>query len=205
MLKIQQSQTADTRTCDFKNVSRETLGASSTQHIADVRLALSYFAQLIHRGAAVHDVDKITDLDGFHADFTTGFAAGNEGWWERHRSLNRHHLNMKDGVPADVNLIDVLDYIADCVMAGMARSGSVYALSLPPELLDAAFQNTITLLKSVVVVEPAVPQPVVRAPLCAFEWSIDDGPTLLCGRDAGHAGDHHNSQTGFAASPTIRG
>lgn len=128
------------------------LGASSAQHIDDVRLALGFFAQLLHRAGAVHDVDKLTDLDGFHADFVTGFKSS--GWWERHRSLNRHHLTNEDGIPADVNLIDVLDYIADCVMAGMARSGSVYELNLPQELLTRAFNNTVLLLKSAVVVDP---------------------------------------------------
>ena len=48
---------------------------------------------------------------------------------------------------AAVDVIDVLDFIADCVMAGMARSGSVYELRLSPELLEKAFQNTVTLLK----------------------------------------------------------
>lgn len=163
MIRIGKSETADTRTCDFRNVTRETLGASSVQHIGDVRLALAYFAQLLHRAAAVHDTDKLTDLDGFHADFITGFAAS--GWWDRHRSLNRHHLTNEDGIPADVNLIDVLDYIADCVMAGMARSGSVYPLALPPELLDRAFQNTVDLLTDAVVVDATrgVPASVVLA------------------------------------------
>lgn len=151
MIRIGKSQTADTRTCDFRNVTRETLGASSVQHIGDVRLALGFFAQLLHRAAAVHDTDKLTDLDSFHADFVTGFKAS--AWWERHRTLNRHHLTESDGIPLDVNLIDVLDYIADCVMAGMARSGSVYPLSLPPALLNTAFQNTVSLLLSAVAVD----------------------------------------------------
>lgn len=156
MLKISPSQTADTRSCDFATVSRETLGQSSAQHIEDVRLALAFFAQMLHRAAAVHDTDKLTDLDGFHADFVTGFAQ--TGWWERHRSLNRHHLTEPDGVPADVNLIDVLDFIADCVMAGMARSGSVRPLTIAPEVLHRAFQNTADLLAREVVVEAAAPR-----------------------------------------------
>ena len=150
MIRIKQSQTADTRTCDFANVSRETLRESSAQHIVDVQEALNYFAQMIYRAAAVHDTDKITDLDSFHSDFVTGFKE--TGWWDRHRSLNRHHLIQADGVPPDVNLIDVLDFIADCVMAGMARSGSVYKLELPPEVLNAAFANTVALLTRAVVV-----------------------------------------------------
>lgn len=153
MIKIKKSQTADTRTCDFANVSKETLRASSDQHIGDVQVALGFFASMLHRAAAVHDVDKITDIDGFHADFTNGFTPGFTSWWERHRSLNRHHLGEPDGVPADVNLIDVLDFVADCVMAGMARSGSVRPLELKPEVLQQAFENTAKLLAAAVRVE----------------------------------------------------
>jgi hypothetical protein len=152
MIIIGKSATADTRTCDFANVSKETLLASSRQHISDVRAALRFFRTRLDRAALDHDTDKLTDIDGFHADFVTGFAQ--TGWWDRHRRLNRHHLNMDDGIPADVNLIDVLDFIADCVMAGMARSGSVYPLQLPPELLERAFQNTVAMLKAEVVVAP---------------------------------------------------
>jgi hypothetical protein len=56
-------------------------------------------------------------------------------------------------VPSDVNLIDVLDMIADCVMAGMARSGSVYPLKINPEVLARAFENTVELLKSEISIE----------------------------------------------------
>ena len=42
--------------------------------------------------------------------------------------------------------------IVDCVMAGMGRSGSVYPLAIPPDVLMAAFQNTVELLKREVVV-----------------------------------------------------
>lgn len=153
MIQIRTSHTADTRTCDFAKVSKETLLDSSRQHIADVRLALRFFSGCIERAEACHDPDKITDIDGFHADFVTGFASTT--WWDRHRKLNRHHLTASDGVPEDVNLIDVLDFIADCVMAGMGRSGSVYPLQLAPELLERAFQNTVSLLKAqVIVVDP---------------------------------------------------
>lgn len=145
MIQIHKSETADTRTCDFKNVSKETLLKSSKQHIGDVQKALNFFCDQIQYLAAVHDEDKITDIDSFYADFLTGFQKTD--WWDRHRKLNRHHLNSPDGIPGDVTLFDVLDYIADCVMAGMARSGSVYDLSLPPELLDAAFQHTVECLK----------------------------------------------------------
>ena len=121
MIKIRKSETADTRTCEYANVSKDTLLASSRQHIDDVGQALAFFSALLTRQAVRHDTDKLTDIDGFHADFLTRFKQ--QEWWTRHRQLNRHHLTQADGIPADVNLVDVLDFIADCVMAGMARSG----------------------------------------------------------------------------------
>jgi len=150
MITIHPSKTADTRTCDYAAVTKETLLASSKQHISDVRLALGFFITEIMAAKDRHDTDKLTDIDSFHADFVTGFKE--HAWWDRHRQLNRHHLTEADGIRDDVNLIDVLDFIADCVMSGMARSGSVYPLHLPPALLERAFQNTVELLKREVVV-----------------------------------------------------
>lgn len=146
MIQITKSATADTRTCDFANTSKETLLASSRTHIGDVVKALSFFIGKLTEAAEEHDYDKLTAIDEFHSDFVTGFEK--TGWWDNHRKIHRHHLAQEDGVPEDVNLIDVLEYISDCVMAGMARSGSVYDLAMPPELLGRAFKNTVDLLKS---------------------------------------------------------
>lgn len=151
MIKIKPSPTADTRTCDFTNTTKETLLDSSRQHIGDVVKALAFFSNKIIEAAGEHDYDKLTAIDWFHEDFITGFKK--TGWWDNHRKIHRHHLAQADGVPKDVNLIDVLEYISDCVCAGMARSGSVYELKLSPELLNEAFRNTVELLKSQMVVD----------------------------------------------------
>lgn len=146
MITIQTNATADTRTCDFTQVTKDELYRASAQHISDVRYALEFFAEVLDRARSMHDADKLKDIDSFHADFVTGFA--HTAWWDQHRRLNRHHLTAPDGIPADVNLIDVLDHIADCVMAGLARKGVVTPLALPPDLLERAFQNTVELLKA---------------------------------------------------------
>lgn len=150
MIEITKSETADTRTCDFANTSKEALLASSRQHIGDVVKALAFFSGKIIEAAGEHDCDKLTKIDWFHEDFVTGFKQ--TGWWDNHRKIHRHHLDKPDGVPEDLNLIDILEHIADSVMAGMARSGSVYELNLPDELLRWAFKNTVDLLKEQVVV-----------------------------------------------------
>lgn len=151
MIEIQKSQTADTRTCDFRNTSKETLIASSRQHISDVVKALAFFSGKLMEAAGEHDYDKLTEIDKFHADFITGFKQ--TGWWDNHRKIHRHHIDKPDGVPEDVNLIDVIEHISDCVMAGMARTGSVYELKLSDDLLQRAFKNTTDLLKKNVAVK----------------------------------------------------
>lgn len=152
MIKIRKSPTADTRTCDFANTTKETLLESSRTHIKDVQKAMDYFKDYMARASEVHDYDKITLIDWFHQDFVTGFTQ--TGWWDNHRVIHRHHLAQEDGVPDSVNLMDVLEYIADCVMAGMARSGTVTPLVFLPGLLERAAQNTVDLLKSKVEVAP---------------------------------------------------
>lgn len=154
MITIKKSATADTRTCDFANTSKQTLLASSRQHIGDIVKAMAFFISKLTEAAGEHDYDKLTMIDWFHNDFVTGFKE--TGWWDNHRKIHRHHINTPDGVPEDVNLLDVLEHIADCVMAGMARSGTVYELKLSDELLQRAFQNTATLLKDQIVFAPEV-------------------------------------------------
>lgn len=151
MIEISKSETADTRTCDFANTTKETLLESSRQHIGDVGKGMAFFVSKLTEAAAVHDYDKLTGIDWFHQDFVTGFKL--TGWWDNHRHIHRHHLGQPEGVPTDVNLIDVLEFVADCVMAGMARSGDVYELKLPDELLRKALANTAEMLKARVVVK----------------------------------------------------
>jgi hypothetical protein len=151
MINIKKSATADTRTCDFANTSKEVLLNSSRQHIGDVVRAMAFFSGKLIEAAGEHDYDKLTGIDWFHDDFITGFKQ--TGWWDNHRKIHRHHLIQEDGIPDDVNLLDVLEFIADCVMAGMARSGDVYELKLSDELLQRALKNTVELLKAQVKVE----------------------------------------------------
>lgn len=153
MITIKPSPTADSRTCDRSKVTPEQLRASSYQHIGEVGDGLLFFSYLLTKAACEHDADKLLDIDGFYANFKEGFREGHDDWFERHKRLNRHHLDYPEGVPEDVNLIDVLEHIADCVMAGMGRTGSVYPLVLSDSLLQRAFQNTVTLLKKEVVVD----------------------------------------------------
>lgn len=146
MIQIEKSPTADTRSCDWGKVTEDTLLNSSKIHINDVKKGLDFFCNKLREAADIHDFDKITEIKWFHEDFKTGFKQ--TGWWDNHRKVNRHHIDKADGIPNDVNLIDVLEHITDCVMAGMARTGTVYPLKLNSNLLQKAFSNTVDLLKN---------------------------------------------------------
>lgn len=152
MIQITKSPTADTRTCDVTRVTKQQLLDSSRKHIMDVAQALAFFSSKLMLAAAEHDYDKLTNIDQFYRDFQHRFEFGSTGWWDNHRAIHRHHLGHSDGIPDDVNLIDVLEYIADCVMAGKARSGEVYPLVMSDELLRRAFENTTALLTNQVEV-----------------------------------------------------
>ncbi len=149
-ITIHPSPTADTRSCDFTQVSKETLLESSWQHVGDIAKGFQFLRKMLDLQVAIHDHDKFSDIDGFHSDFVTGFEQ--HAWWDNHRQVNRHHLLQEDGIPDDVNLIDVLDLIVDCTMAGMARTGEVFPITITPETLQRAFDNTAKLLKDRIVV-----------------------------------------------------
>lgn len=149
-IHIKKSPTADTRTCDWSEVSEEQLLKSSEQHINDVKIGLEAFKSLLDQASQYHDHDKLSNIKQFHHDFKTGFKETK--WWDNHRKVNRHHLLAPDGVPSNVNLIDVIEMITDCVMAGKARSGSVYDINIPASILKRAFKNTVDLLEKNVIV-----------------------------------------------------
>lgn len=154
MISIKKSKTADTRNADVK-VTKDMLLESSKQHISDVQKALEHFMFLLSMKASKHDYTKIRDIDQFHKDFEetqlTKYDFTKLPWYKNHITEERHHLNNR--VPDDVNLFDVLERVADIVMAGMGRTGTVYDDKLPPELFEKAYQNTIELLKKEVKVE----------------------------------------------------
>lgn len=150
-IKIKKSITADTRSCDYTKVTKQALVDSTIQHCSDVTKALKFFSEGLECAGVAHDYTKFKYIDEFYEDFTNGFKTTT--WYEKHKRQERHHINVTEGVRSDVNLIDVLEYISDCVMAGMARTGKIYELKLSDELLQRAFKNTVELLKENVEVE----------------------------------------------------
>lgn len=141
---IKKSTTADSRTCDWSKVTKEQLLEASLQHISDIKAGFKFFIYMMHRQAELHDLTKISHIDEFHSNFSTGFKE--KDWWELHQEKERHHFNEEKYIPKDINLIDIFDQIIDGCMAGMARSGSYRQEFISPELLKIAYDNTVKLL-----------------------------------------------------------
>ena len=157
-IHIRESKSADTRSADTF-VTRDMLYSSSEQHISDVVSALEFVILMLHKIAIKHDHTKLDDIEQFHMDFEytqrTQCNFTELPWYQCHITEERHHLDKR--VPENVNLLDVLEHIADIVMAGMGRTGEVLADSLPEGVLWKAYQNTIELMAANTVVTEAEP------------------------------------------------
>lgn len=155
-IRIKESKTADTRSATTK-VTKDILLESSKQHIEDVQKAITFMMDILLAKASNHDFTKIDNIDEFYNDFHF-IQDGNVGeflkmnWYQNfHLKKERHHL--LQAVPENVNLFDVFEMIADCTVAGMARTGKIFPMKLSSEILEKAFQNTVKLISENIIVE----------------------------------------------------
>ena len=145
-IKILRSPSADTRTANHL-ITEEELRLSTRMHIDDVHTALDVLADMLMQRGREHDFTKSVYFLEFFKQFHEAQKTGvwGKGWYDEiHIIKERHHL--KDNCPADVNLIDVLEMLCDCVMAGLARTGKYRDEEPDAEMLVRAYKNTVKLL-----------------------------------------------------------
>lgn len=144
----------ETKHCDTRalkegeKLKRDEVEYDTKAHIDAVVKCGKFMADKINEQFAKHDHTKLgSHLDDF-VDALSSKLKDKEfkelPWWKTHLT-ERHHLN--DKAPEDVNLIDVLEMICDCVSAGKARTGKVYKIEIKPEILVKAVENTQKLLE----------------------------------------------------------
>lgn len=143
-ITINKSPSADSRSAKTPPTVDQ-LTAVTEQHITDVQHAMKAVADEIIHVSEFHDHTKLEHMDQFHQALTSGHIKDTD-WYKMHITEERHHL--KSNVPSDVTLIDVIEHLCDCVMAGMARTGEVYDVDISPEVLTLACENTVELLKT---------------------------------------------------------
>lgn len=126
-------------------VDEDTLIADTISHQSDVREAILFVGEKLNERGAFHDMDKLENMKQFHADYCNDFK--DSKWWKGHRNTQRHHFKDADKRFEDLDLIDVIETICDCVVAGKARSGTVYPIVFKAEDLMLAVENTVKMLE----------------------------------------------------------
>ena len=149
MIEIKETKNCDTRSAEkLEKLTEETVKKDTEAHIEAVVKCGDFVCDLIKKQFKEHDHTKLGEhLPAFTEALKNGFKGKEfkeQDWWDVHLT-ERHHLN--DKVPDDVNLVDVLEMICDCVSAGMARTGEVYDVTIPDDVLKKAFKNTVELMK----------------------------------------------------------
>lgn len=153
---IKNTQNADSRTADDK-LSKETLCSATLMHRGDVNQIMDVVAEMIIDRGADHDYTKSKYFDEFAAEVLkphTDNEFKNSHWYQNHIFEERHHLNAN--CPVDVNLIDVIEMICDCIAAGNGRSGRTTPAFMKlkdPTLLERAYWNTVKLLDDLIEVD----------------------------------------------------
>lgn len=154
MIMIRKNPNGDTRTAK-KVVSFEEFQEANKMHRDDVRAVMWKLADMIGSAGENHDCTKKSQERMFYRDFRdtliNGAVFAKSEWYQLHIHAERHHLFSH--CPDDVNLIDVLEMLADCICAGMARSGEARSLEINDEILKKAVNNTVDLIKSMITVE----------------------------------------------------
>lgn len=154
MIEIQRNPNGDTRTAP-KGISFDDFQNANDMHIDDVKSVMWELAKMVDNAGENHDCTKKSQERMFYRDFINTQENGadfvNGEWYQLHIKAERHHLF--SNCPDDVNLVDVLEMIADCTCAGLARSGEIRDLEIDSEILDRAVKNTVELIKSMIVVK----------------------------------------------------
>ena len=121
---------------------------STYQHRDEVRGAFMSLLYLGEKKIADHDHTKLEKSDVFTRALQTNFqpdAETSENWKEYHYQNERHHLDKV--VPEDVDLLDVMEMLCDCVVAAKSRTGKISEpIEIPADVLLRAVENTVDLL-----------------------------------------------------------
>lgn len=149
---IYKNPNGDIRTAP-KNISFEQFQEANDMHMQDVKNVMNELAFEIMATGRIHDFTKKTKERLFYKNFLSAMNDGtdfiNDEWYQHHIEEERHHLLSK--CKEDVNLIDVLEMITDCVCAGMSRSGDVRPIEINDEILRSALNNTVDFIKDIVI------------------------------------------------------
>ena len=151
---IHKNPNGDTRTAP-KNVTFEQFQEANNSHIVDVTNVLIGLSGKLKENGYRHDWTKKKYEKMFYNDFLATMNCGadfvSREWYQLHVNTERHHLLSR--CPQDVNLLDVIEMVVDCVCAGKTRSGEIRGLEISTDILEKALKNTVKLVDDMTVLE----------------------------------------------------
>ena len=152
-IKIKKTVKCDTRTLSPGAVIAEADALTDTLKHRDAVIACAhYLIDLLEAQVKEHDKTKVDNIEWFTSGLNKGINSEEfDKWYQMHVNSERHHL--LQSVPEDVNLVDVIEMICDCVSAGMARTGKVFDVEIPADILVKAVSNTAKMLIDNIEVE----------------------------------------------------
>ena len=151
---IYKNSNGDTRTAP-KNVTYKEFQKANDMHREDVKNTMNEIAFLLMEKGKKHDWTKKDYEEMFYNNFLSTLNNGTnfveDEWYQLHIEKEKHHLFSK--CHDDVDLLDVIEMVVDCVCAGKARSGEIRGLEIDQEILDKALKNTVKKINEMVKCE----------------------------------------------------
>ena len=151
---IKQNPNGDTRTAP-KDITFGQFHTANISHINDVQRVMQELGDMVEAAGFRHDWTKITYEQEFYDNFLDTINNGTDfvsnTWYQKHIKKERHHPFSY--CHEDIDLLDILETIVDCVCAGMARSGEVRPLEFNEEILKKAVENTVKMIRNMVEVQ----------------------------------------------------
>lgn len=151
---IYKNSNGDTRTAP-KNVTFKEFQKANDMHREDVKNTMNEVAFLLMEKGKKHDWTKKDYEEMFYNNFLSTLNNGTnfieDEWYKLHIEKEKHHLFSK--CHDNVDLLDVIEMVVDCVCAGKARSGEIRDLEINQEILDKALKNTVKKINEMVKCE----------------------------------------------------
>ena len=157
-VRVKRNGNGDTRTADHIPDMDDFMEAN-VSHVNDVNEFCKQYSDILRMRGMNHDRTKFTYAYQFYRDFCDVLENKEKDFtdMEWHKQIHiveeRHHLT--SNCPDDVNLIDVMEMVIDCVCAGMARSGKVRPLEISDDILRKAVANTAKEIEEAIQLEDA--------------------------------------------------
>lgn len=144
---IKHNPNGDTRTAP-KDITFEQFQEANDSHRDDVSNVMERLATILYNRGCMHDWTKKTYEKLFYDNFLSTMNHGTnfveDEWYQLHIKYEKHHPFSK--CHDDIDLLDIIETIVDCVCAGKARSGEVRPLEFNQEILEKAVKNTVALV-----------------------------------------------------------